>query len=254
MIKILTLKFGDKYGPEYVNRLYTGLLRNSSTHFDFYCYTDNPAGLDHRIRIKTIKPEDLRTYKGHWIKLMFHKTGFVEPGSKCLILDIDWVITGNVDDILNYPLEHNTINTAYRWWSNNKHLCPMNGGIQMFYNGETNNLWEKYSSDPDYWRQYYYDKGDIPIKGMGEQNFINEFVNIPINFITPKNQFTRYSNNDGIQSMINTNWLKFNYDPILINDELCEDIKMIHFTSDFDNIQDDNPISAYQWISRYWYD
>jgi len=48
--------------------------------------------------------------------------------------------------------------------------------------------------------------------------------------------------------------LKFNYDPLLIDNELCEDIKMIHFTSDFSCNQQDNCISNHNWIKDIWID
>ena len=50
-MNILTLKVGDKYSPDYVNRLYKGFKRNSSVPFDFYCYTENSDGLDDNISV-----------------------------------------------------------------------------------------------------------------------------------------------------------------------------------------------------------
>ena len=34
-MNFLTLKFGDRYSADYVNKLYKGLKRNSSAPFDF---------------------------------------------------------------------------------------------------------------------------------------------------------------------------------------------------------------------------
>ena len=69
-MNILTLKVGDKYSPDYVNRLYKGLKRNSSVSFDFYCYTENSDGLDENISvIELIKREEI---KQHWYKFDFH--------------------------------------------------------------------------------------------------------------------------------------------------------------------------------------
>lgn len=102
MINILTLKVGDKYGPDYVNNLYNSIKRNTSVEFNFYCYTEDPTGLNENIRIVTLENPDL--YYKQWHKMCFHKDNFggIKTGEKCLILDIDWIITGNIDDILNY--------------------------------------------------------------------------------------------------------------------------------------------------------
>lgn len=54
IINFLTLKWGKKYGPEYVNRLYKTLLNIYSGDFDFYCFTDDPSGLESGIKIMDI--------------------------------------------------------------------------------------------------------------------------------------------------------------------------------------------------------
>ena len=40
-LQIFTFKWGTKYGPEYVNRLYGSLLRHVNVPFDFTCITDD---------------------------------------------------------------------------------------------------------------------------------------------------------------------------------------------------------------------
>lgn len=51
-VSILCVKWGTKYGPEYVNRLYKAVDRFTSTcKFEFYCLTDNSDGIDERIVI-----------------------------------------------------------------------------------------------------------------------------------------------------------------------------------------------------------
>ena len=40
------MKWGDKYGPEYVNRLYAAAKKNVTGEFSFACLTDDSSGLD----------------------------------------------------------------------------------------------------------------------------------------------------------------------------------------------------------------
>lgn len=252
-LNILTLKFGTKYGPEYVNNLYSGLQTNSNTPFNFYCYTDDPQGLDENINIIPIDPQDLETYMGHWIKIKFHESGFLPVGSKCLILDIDWVVLNDLDDVLEYDLKPNEFLTAYRWWSNTRETCPMNGGFQMFYNGDTNHIWERYNKEPKYWESFYYKRGDVSIYGMGEQNFIWDNLQIKLNFL-PKEYFGRFSSDSGIMEMIQYNWLDqiSHFDPYFVDNVISDKVKMVHFTSDFDNDDNDNCISNHDWIQHAW--
>ena len=42
----ICIKWGTKYGAEYVNRLYAGLRRNLLSDLQFFCMTDDVAGLE----------------------------------------------------------------------------------------------------------------------------------------------------------------------------------------------------------------
>jgi len=44
-INIITMKWGTKYGPEYVNKLYRGFKKNTAREFNFILFTDNTDGL-----------------------------------------------------------------------------------------------------------------------------------------------------------------------------------------------------------------
>ena len=55
-----TLKWGDKYGPEYVNRLYGGLKRHYHKPFTLTCYTDTISQIDENVKVKNI--DDLRKF------------------------------------------------------------------------------------------------------------------------------------------------------------------------------------------------
>ena len=43
---MICLKWGDRYGSDYVNKLYRGILRNTKYQVDFICYTENEEGID----------------------------------------------------------------------------------------------------------------------------------------------------------------------------------------------------------------
>jgi len=44
--EIFTFKWGTKYGPEYVNRLYGSLLKHINVPFNFTCITDDKLGIN----------------------------------------------------------------------------------------------------------------------------------------------------------------------------------------------------------------
>jgi hypothetical protein len=48
---VFCLKWGTKYGPEYVNKLYNMVQRNTTLDYEFICLTENKTGLDPHINI-----------------------------------------------------------------------------------------------------------------------------------------------------------------------------------------------------------
>ncbi len=53
------MKWGSKYGPEYVNRLYAMVRRHLRGGFDFVCLTDRPDGIREEVRSLPIPPDAL---------------------------------------------------------------------------------------------------------------------------------------------------------------------------------------------------
>lgn len=248
MIHILTLKVGTKYSVDYVNRLYNSIKRNTSEEFKLYCYTDDNNGVHSDITV--IQLDNPEEFKLQWHKIKFHKSGFgdIPAGEKCLILDIDWIITGNMDEILSYDLSKNTFGCFERWWSNLTRLCKINGGFQMYHMGDTDHLWEEFVKDPEYWQEYYINNGLASGPVNGEQNFIDEHVGLDRAWL-PMDWFAKYQSES--ISKIQSNWVHTVgiSDPFFMGGEFHDTIRMVHF-SDSDNnmelVEDD-------WIKDYWY-
>jgi hypothetical protein len=53
-VNFITLKWGTKYGPEYVNRLFWAIKGKYNGKYRFVCYTDDATGLDKSIIVKDI--------------------------------------------------------------------------------------------------------------------------------------------------------------------------------------------------------
>ena len=244
-INILTLKVGDKYSSDYVNKLYNGIKRNTSVDFKFYCYTEDKDELNENIIVVPL--EDPYQFYKQWHKMTFHKSNFggIPNGEKCLILDIDWIITNNLDDIFYWDFNED-IAVFERWWSTNRTQCKLNGGFQMFYMGQTNYVWEKFISDPLMYQEYYYKSGLCAYPFFGEQNFIDETV-ISKSWL-PMDSFGKYTSE--YINFINQQWWKevSMYDSYFIDNEFAESVKMVHFADR------DNMIHEYkdEWIKKYW--
>ena len=54
MLTVVCVKWGSKYGAEYVNRLAAGVQRNLTLKHRIVCFTDDREGIDEGIDIATL--------------------------------------------------------------------------------------------------------------------------------------------------------------------------------------------------------
>lgn len=104
-VNVLCIKWGKKYGPDYVNRLHSMVSRHLSRPFRFVCLTDDAQGIDPNIEVKPIPAIGFDEFDqrkpwtfGHgWLKL----TSFADPlydlQGRTLFLDLDIVIVDSLD-------------------------------------------------------------------------------------------------------------------------------------------------------------
>lgn len=96
---VVCLKYGNKYGPEYVNKLYSMVSRNLTLEHEFVCFTENTKGIDRSIKTQPL-PTDLGL-TGWWFKPLFFNPSLV-PNSTILYLDLDLIIFRNIDGLFKH--------------------------------------------------------------------------------------------------------------------------------------------------------
>ena len=102
---ILCMKWGDKYGADYVNRLYGMIAANMTSEFELHCFTDNAQGILPQIRIHPLPALDLPPGipERGWNKLATLQKGLGGLSGNALFLDLDVVITGGLEDFFEFP-------------------------------------------------------------------------------------------------------------------------------------------------------
>ena len=102
---IVTMKWGTRYGPQYVNYVYESVSRHSVNACRFVCFTDDPDGLAPGVEIHPLPDLGLPPgafKRGAWPKLgVFHDSS-AELKGPCLFLDLDVVIVGSIDCFFGY--------------------------------------------------------------------------------------------------------------------------------------------------------
>lgn len=91
------------YTADYVNKLASMLRRNLTLPHRLMCCTDDPAGIDPSVQIVPL-PGDVKALGSMNPKLYaFHPDSAWLFGERILMLDLDCVITGNIDALVDRP-------------------------------------------------------------------------------------------------------------------------------------------------------
>ncbi len=110
-ITVACIKWGTLFGPEYVNRLYSGVRRNLSKPVRFLCMTEHADGLHPDIEVLDLpiepfaKPMNealaIANRQGAMRKVSLFRPGLIaDLDGPVLGFDLDVVITGALDPIL----------------------------------------------------------------------------------------------------------------------------------------------------------
>ncbi|KAG7385095.1 hypothetical protein PHYPSEUDO_001947 [Phytophthora pseudosyringae] len=107
VVTVVCVKWGTKYGAEYVNRLYNSVMRHCvGLQLTFACLTDNAEGIDLHENMNLLALDD--GWKGWWNKCQLFSSTLSAKlralgHSRCLYLDLDTVVVGNLVDLLTWP-------------------------------------------------------------------------------------------------------------------------------------------------------
>ena len=98
------MKWGTRYGSDFVNRLYRSIQRQTRRKTRLVCFTDDGDGINPNVQIEPIPeinlPDDLALTP--WRKLTMWKAPLADLEGDVLFLDLDLVITGNLDDFFDF--------------------------------------------------------------------------------------------------------------------------------------------------------
>jgi len=149
MVNVLCLKWGTRYGADYVNILHRSVRRNLSIPFEFHCCTDDPTGLDPEVNVIPFpeNPGIKRQWPDILVKLMVLRDGFGGLVGPTLFLDLDIAITGPIDDFFSYqPGEFCIIHNWVNWRKKllGRHPSVGNSSVFRFEAGKSQYAYETF--------------------------------------------------------------------------------------------------------------
>ena len=142
-ITVLCVRFGNKYGREYVERLRNMISRHMTIPYEFVCLTDD----QHPIAgVRSIVQPNANYARGWW-----HKVHMFDPNiplsGRIIYFDLDVVIHANIDKLAGYlTTEFVGIHDFNRKFHTNwKYL---NSSVLAWNHRSQPNIWDQFKNNP----------------------------------------------------------------------------------------------------------
>jgi hypothetical protein len=146
------MKWGGRYGPEYVNRLFAMVQRHLGLPHRFVCLTDDVTGIWSAIETLPLPafPGPQERLSAPWPKLALFEPHLHDLEGTALFLDLDLVIVGGLRPFFEY-LPGNCCLIRARGKNN-----PANSSVMRFEIGSLADIAADFRADPDgiaaHWR------------------------------------------------------------------------------------------------------
>lgn len=138
---VVCVKWGPKYGPEYVNILQAMVKRNLSLPHRFICFTDDNTGLNPGIETFPLTETNL---EGWWHKLTLFKSNLFGLEGRTLYLDLDVVIVDSIDCFFNNYDDRFVI---IKDWNSRPNKIFWNSSVFVYDVGKLSFVWDTYTGD-----------------------------------------------------------------------------------------------------------
>ncbi len=154
----ICLKFGTRYEPDYVNNLYAGLRRHTSSDLRLFCMTEDRTGIRPEVEIiplphepfhdRMFKRMEERGWRAPFRKVSVYKPDLVPDLVGPLILfDIDVLIVGGIDELRDHAPGKICMRRAWDRHPGTRQLG--HGSVEKFEPRLHGYVWEEMARNPE---------------------------------------------------------------------------------------------------------
>lgn len=204
-LAVVCFKWGEGYPALHANVLRRAVADHLSMPHRFVCLTDAPQGLDAETEALPLPEIPLpreRWVPGMWPKLAVFRPGLFAPGTTVLMLDVDIVLAGPLDPLVQRVREMGGLHIIADWPDSTEHLLPKrrrpvrlsNSSVVGFTAGEQDRIWTGFEADPERFLAYGNDQRAIHFEAAGRQHWPEGWVlsfkkqlawHVPVNLVRP---------------------------------------------------------------------
>lgn len=141
MITVTCVLWGNKFSEEYVHKMKSMVKRNTTIDHNFVCFSDRDIeGVD----TKLLQP-GLNSW---WNKMQVFNTKY-RLSERIVYLDLDTIITNNIDWLLNYKGKFMGIEDVGAINAHQPHLIDkLQSGVMAWDYSSNGRVWDLFSKNP----------------------------------------------------------------------------------------------------------
>ncbi len=162
---VICMKWGKRYGADYVNRLHSMVQRHTTRPTRLVCYTDDAESITSAVETYPLPhielPEKRRWFP--WRKISLWQKELEGISGEVLYLDLDVVVTGGLDDFFDYMPGHYCV--ARNWTQPSEKIG--NTSVYRFQVGAHTYLYDRIMNDCE----------DVMARHSNSQTFISREIN-----------------------------------------------------------------------------
>lgn len=141
---VLCVRFGSKYGREYVENLRNMVERHTTVPYEFVCITDDTRQIPGVRNI--IQP--LQNYKKIWWQKVHMFDRSLDVQGRILYFDLDVIICNNIDKLF---LNHGNMFLGIKDFNRKFHpsWTYLNSSVMSWVHGTQNYVYDKFAENPN---------------------------------------------------------------------------------------------------------
>ena len=143
LITVVCWRWGSKYGKEHIAKLQSMLARNLSIPHELVCITDRRDDLPVGVRpfqMPRTPMKDWKCIRRMWL----YSYEASKIGKRILQLDVDMVLTGSIDPIVDRPEPF----VIWKSESNFGEKWAYNATVMLLNAGARSDVWDRWVKDP----------------------------------------------------------------------------------------------------------
>jgi len=143
LVTVICVRYGNKYGREYVERLRNMVSRHLTIPYEFVCLTDDPVPIE---GVRSIVQPDSGYVKLWWHKIHMFDSSLPVSG-RILFFDLDVVIHNSINKLTTYlPDQFVGIHDFNRAF--NPKWVNLNSSVMSWNHGTVSHVWSNFAVNP----------------------------------------------------------------------------------------------------------